>query len=84
MIDYADVDTLAAGYFQRGGQPGLAYGIVAGGEGVVGGEHGPLLAAGLRRGDVADGHPAAGAGSPVERLWRGPRSCRGHGYSSGL
>jgi CubicO group peptidase (beta-lactamase class C family) len=32
MVDLADVDTLAAGYHQRGGQPGLAYGIVAGGE----------------------------------------------------
>src|SRR5579859_1230548 len=32
MVDFADVDTLAAGYHQRGGQPGLAYGIVAGGE----------------------------------------------------
>jgi CubicO group peptidase (beta-lactamase class C family) len=31
MVDYADVDALAAGYQQRGGQPGLAYGIVAGG-----------------------------------------------------
>jgi CubicO group peptidase (beta-lactamase class C family) len=32
MVDFADVDALAAGYQQRGGQPGLAYGIVAGGE----------------------------------------------------
>ncbi len=32
MVDFADVDTLAAGYYQRGGQPGLAYGIVIGGE----------------------------------------------------
>src|ERR1700688_4174832 len=32
MVNFADVDTLAAGYHQRGGQPGLAYGIVAGGE----------------------------------------------------
>jgi CubicO group peptidase (beta-lactamase class C family) len=32
MIDFADVDRLAASYFQRGGQPGLAYGIVLGGE----------------------------------------------------
>ncbi len=32
MVDFADVDTLAAGYHQRGGQPGLAYGIVIGGE----------------------------------------------------
>src|SRR6201998_3644495 len=32
MVDFAHVDTLAAGYHRRGGQPGLAYGIVAGGE----------------------------------------------------
>jgi CubicO group peptidase (beta-lactamase class C family) len=32
MADFADVDTLAARYHQRGGQPGLAYGIVIGGE----------------------------------------------------
>jgi CubicO group peptidase (beta-lactamase class C family) len=32
MVDFGDVDALAAGYQQRGGQPGLAYGIVAGGE----------------------------------------------------
>ncbi|HEV2251801.1 MAG TPA: serine hydrolase domain-containing protein [Streptosporangiaceae bacterium] len=32
MIDFADVDRLAASYQQRGGQPGLAYGIVVGGE----------------------------------------------------
>ncbi len=32
MIDFADVDSLVAGYHQRGGQPGLAYGIVIGGE----------------------------------------------------
>jgi len=32
MIDFADVDRLAASYQQRGGQPGLAYGIVLGGE----------------------------------------------------
>jgi serine-type D-Ala-D-Ala carboxypeptidase/endopeptidase len=32
MVDFAEVDSLASGYHQRGGQPGLAYGIVAGGE----------------------------------------------------
>jgi CubicO group peptidase (beta-lactamase class C family) len=32
MIDFADVDRLARSYQQRGGQPGLAYGIVLGGE----------------------------------------------------
>jgi CubicO group peptidase (beta-lactamase class C family) len=32
MIDFADVDALAASYQQRGGQPGLAYGIVLDGE----------------------------------------------------
>jgi CubicO group peptidase (beta-lactamase class C family) len=32
MIDFADVDQLATGYQQRGGQPALAYGIVLGGE----------------------------------------------------
>jgi len=32
MIDFADVDRLAASYQQRGGQPGLAYGIVLDGE----------------------------------------------------
>src|SRR5690349_25107741 len=32
MVDFAHVDALAAGYHRRGGQPGLAYGIVAGGE----------------------------------------------------
>jgi len=35
MVDFADVDALAAGYQQRGGQPGLAYGIVVGGEPAV-------------------------------------------------
>src|ERR1700722_5277532 len=32
MVDFADIDTLAAGYHQRGGQPGLAYGVVIDGE----------------------------------------------------
>jgi CubicO group peptidase (beta-lactamase class C family) len=32
VINFADVDALAAGYQQRGGQPGMAYGIVMGGE----------------------------------------------------
>ncbi len=32
MVDFAHVDSLAAGYHQRGGQPGLAFGIVTGGE----------------------------------------------------
>jgi CubicO group peptidase (beta-lactamase class C family) len=32
MVTFADVDRLAASYQQRGGQPGLAYGIVLGGE----------------------------------------------------
>jgi CubicO group peptidase (beta-lactamase class C family) len=32
MADFASMDTLVAGYHQRGGQPGLAYGIVVGGE----------------------------------------------------
>src|SRR5579862_8461846 len=32
MVDFADVDALAASYHQRGGQPGLAYGIVMHGE----------------------------------------------------
>ena len=32
MIDFADVDALAASQQQRGGPPGLAYGIVLGGE----------------------------------------------------
>jgi CubicO group peptidase (beta-lactamase class C family) len=32
MIDFADLDALAAAHQQRGGQPGLAYGIVLGGE----------------------------------------------------
>jgi CubicO group peptidase (beta-lactamase class C family) len=32
MVDFADVDVLAASFQQRGGQPGLAYGIVLGGE----------------------------------------------------
>jgi CubicO group peptidase (beta-lactamase class C family) len=32
MVDFADVDALIEGYHQRGGQPGLAYGIVIGGE----------------------------------------------------
>jgi CubicO group peptidase (beta-lactamase class C family) len=32
MINYAEVDRLAAAYHQRGGQPGLAYGIVLDGE----------------------------------------------------
>ena len=32
VIDFADVDAVAASHQQRGGQPGLAYGIVIGGE----------------------------------------------------
>jgi CubicO group peptidase (beta-lactamase class C family) len=32
MIDFADADALAASHQQRGGQPGLAYGIVLDGE----------------------------------------------------
>ena len=32
MIDFADVDAVAASHQQRGGQPGLAYGIVMDGE----------------------------------------------------
>jgi CubicO group peptidase (beta-lactamase class C family) len=32
MINFAAADQLAASYFQRGGQPGLAYGIVLDGE----------------------------------------------------
>jgi CubicO group peptidase (beta-lactamase class C family) len=32
MVDFADVDALAASYQQRGGQPGLAYGILIGAE----------------------------------------------------
>jgi len=49
MIDFADVDQLAASYQQRGGQPGLAYGIVLDGE---------LVHAGRRR------TPARSSGSP--------------------
>src|SRR6266700_2880719 len=32
MVDFAHLDSLTAGYHQRGGQPGLAFGIVTGGE----------------------------------------------------
>jgi CubicO group peptidase (beta-lactamase class C family) len=32
MAEFASMDTLVAAYHQRGGQPGLAYGIVVGGE----------------------------------------------------
>jgi D-alanyl-D-alanine-carboxypeptidase/D-alanyl-D-alanine-endopeptidase len=32
MADFADIDLLAAGYHHRGGQPGLAYGVVIDGE----------------------------------------------------
>jgi CubicO group peptidase (beta-lactamase class C family) len=32
MVDFADVEALAASYQRRGGQPGLAYGIVIDGE----------------------------------------------------
>jgi CubicO group peptidase (beta-lactamase class C family) len=32
MTDFGDVDALAAGWQERGGQPGMAYGIVMGGE----------------------------------------------------
>ena len=51
-----------------------------GGECVVGGEHGPLLTAGLGGGDVADGHPPAGLAS-VQGFWgrlAGPLSGSGH------
>jgi CubicO group peptidase (beta-lactamase class C family) len=32
MTEFADVDALLAGYQQRGGQPGLVYGVVSGGD----------------------------------------------------
>jgi CubicO group peptidase (beta-lactamase class C family) len=32
MVDFTDVDALAAGYQRRGGQPGMAYGIMIDGE----------------------------------------------------
>jgi CubicO group peptidase (beta-lactamase class C family) len=52
MVDFADVDALAAGYQQRGGQPGLAYGIVIGGE--------LAHAAGLGERDLGGPPPDAG------------------------
>jgi CubicO group peptidase (beta-lactamase class C family) len=51
MVDFADVDTLAASYHQRGGQPGLAYGVVVDGQ--------LVHAAGL--GERALGEPAPDA-----------------------
>jgi serine-type D-Ala-D-Ala carboxypeptidase/endopeptidase len=52
MVDFSDVDALAAGYQQRGGQPGLAYGIVIGGE--------LAHAAGLGERDLGGPPPSAG------------------------
>jgi CubicO group peptidase (beta-lactamase class C family) len=52
MTDFADVDALAAVYHQRGGQPGLAYGIVIGGE--------LVHAAGLGEGELGGPPPDAG------------------------
>src|SRR5271154_2116454 len=52
MIDFADVDQLAASYQQRGGQPGLAYGIVLDGE--------LVHAAGLGERDLGGPPPDAG------------------------
>src|ERR1700722_15598906 len=54
MIDFADVDQLAASYQQRGGQPGLAFGIVLGGE--------LVHAAGLGQRQVGGPPPAADTG----------------------
>ncbi|MGD0605695.1 MAG: serine hydrolase domain-containing protein [Streptosporangiaceae bacterium] len=51
MADFADVDSLVASYHQRGGQPGLAYGVVIDGE--------LVHAAGL--GERALGRPAPDA-----------------------
>src|ERR1700728_4000313 len=52
MVDFADIDTLAAGYHQRGGQPGLAYGVVIDGE--------LVHAAGLGERDLGGPPPDAG------------------------
>jgi CubicO group peptidase (beta-lactamase class C family) len=52
MADFADIDTLAAGYHQRGGQPGLAYGVVIDGE--------LVHAAGLGERDLGGPPPDAG------------------------
>jgi CubicO group peptidase (beta-lactamase class C family) len=52
MVDFTDVDSLAAAYQQRGAQPGLAYGIVAGGR--------LVHAAGLGERDLGGPPPDAG------------------------
>jgi len=52
MVDFAGIDTLAAGYHQRGGQPGLAYGVVIDGE--------LVHAAGLGERDLGGPPPDAG------------------------
>ncbi|MDQ2812964.1 MAG: beta-lactamase family protein [Actinomycetota bacterium] len=52
MADFATADTLAAAYHQRGGQPGLAYGIVIDGE--------LVHAAGLGERDLGGPAPDAG------------------------
>src|ERR1700759_3188562 len=54
MVDFAHVDALAAGFHRRGGQPGLAYGIVAGGE--------LVQAAGLGGGHLGGPPPGPGNG----------------------
>ena len=56
--DLEVVDALAEGYYRRGGQPGIAYGVVAGGRLVHAGGFGQRRAAGAA---PAGGIPGAGA-----------------------
>src|SRR3984957_16299734 len=60
MIDFADVDQLAASYQQRGGQPGLAFGIVLGGE--------LVHAAGLGQRQVGGPPPGARTGFRIASM----------------
>src|SRR3984885_13169486 len=60
MVDFTDIDALAAGYHQRGGQPGLAYGIVLGGE--------LVHAAGLGQRQGGGAPPGAGTGFRIASM----------------
>ena len=80
--DGEEVDALAESYQRRGGQPGIAYGIVAGGRlvhaggfgqrrvagpGVPGTRAGPGTQAGRAPGRAAPGHQTAAARRAPER-----------------
>ena len=68
-VDGAAVDALAESYQRRGGQPGIAYGVVAGGRLVHAGGFGGLCAGEATSGKV-------GASARGRCVWRGRRGRR--------